>query len=361
MVVDFKLSIVAAWCAPLCAGFNFMEALLKSPVYDRVLVPMARRTMIETARKNGVPWESSVEWLAGARAWAVDAAEADVAVPAYYANKFHAYADGNLCWEAAFEQEPASRAVGARNYPAFGADGEGAFRGAFDDALASIGAAVPDGAVVVDVGCGTGVSTRRLAAAHPTASEVVGVDLSPHFLAVARALPALCAEAAGRWVNAVAADGRVTYLRADASDLPWADGSVDVVSLSLVVHELPPAATRAALAEARRVLRPGGQLWLSEMDFDTDGYVALRASPPYALIRATEPYLDVYADYGAAGVAADAAAVGFGAVRAVAATGRHFALVADASAGGPTVDDRRRETALPDTHLATWESAAKGT
>ena len=37
-------------------------------------------------------------------------------------------------------------------------------------------------------------------------------------------------------------------------------GSVDVVSLSLVIHELPPAATREVAAEALRLLKPGGQL-----------------------------------------------------------------------------------------------------
>eukprot|EP00966_Prymnesium_polylepis_P244493 5655047-Prymnesium_polylepis.1 len=46
----------------------------------------------------------------------------------------------------------------------------------------------------------------------------------------------------------------------------------------LVVHELPPSATREIAAEALRVLRPGGQMWLCEMDFDTEGFAKLRAS-----------------------------------------------------------------------------------
>ena len=45
---------------------------------------------------------------------------------------------------------------------------------------------------------------------------------------------------------------------------------------------------------------------------------------------------------------------GLGRVNAVAATGRHYALVADNVAGAEIVD-RRAETALPDTHLKTWE------
>ena len=52
------------------------------------------------------------------------------------------------------------------------------------------------------------------------------------------------------------------------------------------------------MAEAYRLLKPGGQLWVTEMDFTTEGFRKLRANPLlFSLIRATEPYLDVYADY----------------------------------------------------------------
>jgi hypothetical protein len=99
------------------------------------------------------------------------------------------------------------------------------------------------------------------------------------------------------------------------------------------------------------------------MDFQSDGFAALRANPLlFSLIRATEPYLDEYADYQPQ-LPADLVSIGFGPVRLAAATGRHFALVAtkpsstqQASGGVGTIDDRRAETAKPDTHLKTWES-----
>jgi len=329
-------------------AFNLMDALLASPLYKRVLVPMSRDMMINTARENGVPWAESVEWLRSQRDWTLDE-RADA--PAYYDAPFHAYDAGNLCWDAAFEQEVASKAVGARNYPAFGAEGETAFRKAFDDALSDAGARVPDGATVVDLGCGTGYSTRRLAERFPRASELVGVDLSPYFVAVARELPRLDT---ARWVNACVDDPRVRYVCEDAAATGLETDSADVCVLSLVVHELPPAATAEIVREASRLLRPGGQLWVTEMDFETEGYRKLRASPAYAFIRATEPYLDVYAEHGASGVAEDCVRAGLGRVNAVAATGRHYALVADNVAGAEIVD-RRAETALPDTHLKTWE------
>ena len=160
-----------------------------------------------------------------------------------------------------------------------------------------------------------------------------------------------------QWVNARESfgDARVELRRglAEATGLP--DASVDVVNLGLVIHELPPSATREIAEEAHRVLRPNGQLWITEMDFETPAFAKLRANPLlFSLIRSTEPYLDVYADYQPQ-LAADLVDLGFGSVKLAAATGRHFALVATKGAEGG-VDDRRAETAKEDTHLKTWES-----
>ena len=314
--------------------------------------------MINTAKENGVPWADAVAWIRSAHKWELDE-DVDVAVPAYYRQPFHAYEPGNLCWEAAWEAEVAGRAVGARNYPAFGADGEEAFRGAFDDALVAAGARAPAaGDAILDLGCSTGHGTRRLAAKFPDAGSLVGVDLSPYMIAVARRLPKLC-KGDNAWINVVSDDARVSYARADAASLPFVDASQNFVVLSFVAHELPPAATRDVVHEAYRVLRPGGQLWVTEMDFETEGFRKLRASPAFVFIRSTEPYLDVYADFGAAGVAEACADAGFGRVEAVAATGRHYALVAAKDGGRAAFVDRREATKLPDTHLKTWESKSK--
>ena len=117
------LLCLAAAAAPTASAFDLMSAVLKSPIYKNLLVPASRNMMINTAKENGVPWADAVAWIRGATTWELDE-DADVAVPAYYRQPFHAYEPGNLCWEAAWEAEVAGRAVGARNYPAFGADGE---------------------------------------------------------------------------------------------------------------------------------------------------------------------------------------------------------------------------------------------
>lgn len=56
------------------------------------------------------------------------------------------------------------------------------------------------------------------------------------------------------------ADQRVTLTLADASALPQPDASVDQVLLFFLLHEQPASVRRATLAEALRVLKPGGKI-----------------------------------------------------------------------------------------------------
>ena len=173
MVAVVAVALVpASTSGPSGLGRWLLNAALASPLYKAVLVPQAKATMVKTAEQNGVPWTDALAWVEARGPWVLPEQER-VTVPEYYREPFHAYESGNLCWEAAWEGEIASRAVGARNFPEAGADGELAFRGAFDDALDSLGAVVPRGGAVVDLGCATGISTRRIAANWPGAASVL--------------------------------------------------------------------------------------------------------------------------------------------------------------------------------------------
>ncbi|MEU5535754.1 class I SAM-dependent methyltransferase [Streptomyces sp. NPDC020362] len=93
---------------------------------------------------------------------------------------------------------------------------------------------------LLDAACGTGIVTRRLAAARP-GLRVTGTDLA---VGMAR-------RAAARLPG--------TILRADSRRLPFADGTFDVVTSIWLLHLLSHAAeVRAVVAECARVLRPGG-------------------------------------------------------------------------------------------------------
>jgi ubiquinone/menaquinone biosynthesis C-methylase UbiE len=93
----------------------------------------------------------------------------------------------------------------------------------------------------LDVGCGTGVLARELAAA---GLEMTGLDPSEGMLAVAREhSPA------------------VELVQGSGTDLPFEDGSFDlVVTVATLHHIAAPDAVRATLGELARVVKPGGRI-----------------------------------------------------------------------------------------------------
>lgn len=100
---------------------------------------------------------------------------------------------------------------------------------------------IPEGTRrLLDVGCGTGIVTRRLAAGRP-GLRVAGVD---------RAFE-MARRAAARLPG--------TVLLADSRRLPMCDGTFDAVTSVWLLHLLDgPDDVRAVLSECARVLRPGG-------------------------------------------------------------------------------------------------------
>jgi len=105
---------------------------------------------------------------------------------------------------------------------------------------------------ILNVPVGPGGVLPDLAAAHP-ASPIVNADISPYYLAQARATYTSTTAAAGRSPTA-----RVSFVRAAAEALPFPDASFDAVLSVYLLHELPPAVRSAVFAEWARVLAPGG-------------------------------------------------------------------------------------------------------
>ncbi|CAN0077121.1 unnamed protein product, partial [Discosporangium mesarthrocarpum] len=170
-------------------GDAIASAIVSSPVYP-LLISQAKNTMKVSAKNIGVEWDKEVEALRAARDWDAEMKKlmegSRVETPGYYMKPFHAYRRGNLCWEAAWEQELASKSVGVRNFPDDAERGEHRLRKAYETQMERLGALVEEGALLVDMGCGTGTSTRYLAEQFPNAGRVLGIELSPHMLLVGR-------------------------------------------------------------------------------------------------------------------------------------------------------------------------------
>lgn len=132
----------------------------------------------------------------------------------------------------------------------------------FRSIAADVAAVAPDGARVLEVGCGPGHLSMRLARRHGL--DVTGLDLDPAMIERARA-------------NADrAADERLpSFLVGDVASMPFADGSFDLVVSTMSMHHW--ADPTGGLAEIYRVLRPGAKalIW----DF-RPGYQPLHGDIP---------------------------------------------------------------------------------
>lgn len=106
---------------------------------------------------------------------------------------------------------------------------------------------LPPGAIVADVGTGTGFVIAGLL---DHATELVGFDESPEMLAVAR--------------EKFAAYPQVQFQQAEGQHIPEQDGRFDAVFANMYLHHIPDPT--AAIAEMVRILKPGGKLVITDLD-----------------------------------------------------------------------------------------------
>ncbi len=274
----------------------------------------ARQMMIKRAEKIGVHWMDEVATLRS-RQWETELAQIQnpqLSYPEYYLRTFHAYEEGNLSWESAFEVEVAARAVHAGIWPDAGAQGDARLRQSHYEILKGRLSQEPQD--ILDLGCSVGMSTFALQQLYPQA-KITGLDLSPYFLAVAKYRAQQHQSATSiNWVHAAA----------ESTGLP--DASFDLVSIFLLCHELPQSPTRQIFSEVRRLLRPGGHVAIMDMNPQSEIYQKM---PPYilTLLKSTEPYLDDYFKLDIAQALVDS---GFADVNITPNTPRHRTVIAQA-------------------------------
>lgn len=129
---------------------------------------------------------------------------------------------------------------------------------------------------VLDLGCGFGKSTFAFALAAPTA-RVEGVDLSASCLMLAaHDAPA-------------ALQTRLAFRQADAAATGLPAGAYDIVTSTMLLHEMPEVAVRALIAECGRLVAPGGAV--VHLDFLPPRDPLLRLLFAGHAYRNNEPYL----------------------------------------------------------------------
>ncbi|MGC1219890.1 MAG: class I SAM-dependent methyltransferase [Phormidesmis sp.] len=265
---------------------RFVNLLIQTKPIYRLMKTQARKVLIQTAEKNGIPWRENYEAFAasGIEQTLTDVANSNITYPDYYQAPFHAYEQGNLCWAAAFEAESATYSMALRVWPKESLTWQAAqnrLRSSFHDVLTQYGpSSVKD---ILDVGCSVGISTRTLHAYyqqqqnHPV--RTVGLDLSPYMLAVAKAQDK---------------DGSISqWIHTKAEDTGLTGASFDLVTMQFVIHELPRHITQAIFKEAYRLLRAGGALAI--VDNNPQSPVIQKLPPVlFTLMKSTEPWSDDY-------------------------------------------------------------------
>lgn len=159
-------------------------------------------------------------------------------------------------------------------------------RVAINDLKRLIDTPLPAAPVVVDAGCGQGISFRLLAEAFRPA-RIVGIDFHEPSLALARNAARTCPPHVA-----------IDVMHGNCASLPLPDASADIVFCHQTFHHL--VEQEHALAEFRRVLKPGGVLLFAE---STDAYIKswvirLLFRHPMHVQKSADGYLGMIRDAG---------------------------------------------------------------
>jgi ubiquinone/menaquinone biosynthesis C-methylase UbiE len=296
---------------------RFVNLLIKTkPIYS-IMQRQARQVLIKTAEKNGIPWRKNYQELEQSTAKNLldSLTNQDVVYPDYYQVPFHAYDEGNLCWQAAYEAASATYSMGLRvwkNESLTWQEAQQRLRNSFYEILEQyIPETITD---ILDLGCSVGISTlalhRYFSQQQNSSINTIGLDLSPYMLAVAKTTDTQ--QEIFQWVHGL---GESTGLDSN---------SLDMVTLQFVIHELPRHATKQIFQEVLRILKPGGVIGIVD---NNPASPVIQGLPPvlFTLMKSTEPWSD---DYYTFNVESALQEVGFDYQATIASDPRHRTIVA---------------------------------
>ena len=292
---------------PKWAGSNDLlstavNALINFKPLFGVMKIAARNTLIDTAEKNGIPWRERARDLIGKQNLLErnleDLVDRSIVYPSYYVQEFHAYDEGNLNWQAAVECESATLSMALRVWPKdslTSTEAQDRLRSSFLSSVCSFikerAKIATDPERILDVGASVGISTFYLARAFPQAKQILGLDLSPHFLAVAHQRQKSEAEVQRLWSSDKLE--RITWKHANMEQSGLRDNDFDLTCSSFMFHELPQKESADIIREMYRVTKFGGVVAITDNNPKSP---IIQNLPPvlFTLMKSTEPHSDEY-------------------------------------------------------------------
>ncbi|CAM9433445.1 unnamed protein product [Chrysoparadoxa australica] len=265
--------------------FKVLDGLFSWPLFNAALFGIYRKQMVTKAENMGIQWTRFLQDLNSKQdtlnRLQVEMTDKDVVIPDYYYAPVHAYADGNLCWDSAMEEDLWSKLMIAPLYDN-SVHGDVIMR---KDWLDTCEKYMPVDQVknIIDLGCGTGLSMYMIQNKWKYA-DLLGIDLSTYKLAIS-GLKLL------RKPDDVQKKVTLRHGPAEATGEP--DGKYDLATICLVNHESPEQVSINMFNEAHRVLRKGGVFTI--LDLDKNNLEILLENPFVAAVyKQTEPYMAEY-------------------------------------------------------------------
>jgi ubiquinone/menaquinone biosynthesis C-methylase UbiE len=230
-------------------------AVSKDTLFERFLAPLAQFVINQDELRElsrSIDWETECDRICNPT----------VLYPSYYSEQnFHGIQGGYLTPSAAVTYDPITHYALPPN--------ETWVRQSLLDAIRV------KPSRILDLGCGTGSTTLMLKRTFPEA-EIVGLDLSPYMLVMAE-------------YKAKKANLEIHWRHGKAEKTHLESGSFDLITASLLCHELPPEISEAMLKESFRLLKSGGEMIV------LDGTQRLLRQTEWLNQIFEEPYIRSYA------------------------------------------------------------------
>ena len=258
-----------------------------------------KKYFVYCATQVGVPWKEYYDL--GATNMNIllknylEINQPSIVYPDYYMQPFHSYVDGNLNWEASLEVVAATISISANYWPLASASSAHSWmRGNTTSAIrnqilnyeSTLPTAPRNTGKILDIGCSVGASTKFLIEAFPDKDEVDAIDLSPYFLSAAMFYHKKPTSPIFTTQNK-----KIVYHHMIAENMTFPSNSYDIVSISFLLHEVPTKTAEEILAQAFRVLRPGGTISIVDLSKKK-----IKALPQFhiAFFELTEPHIRQY-------------------------------------------------------------------
>jgi ubiquinone/menaquinone biosynthesis C-methylase UbiE len=161
---------------------------------------------------------------------------------------------------------------------------------------------------VIDICSGTGTLSLMLAERLSGTGEIQGIEISKYQLAIAR----------GKKIP-----DNVTFKQGDAQHLPFDDSYFDRAVIFGALHEIPRDARRSILAQARRVLKPGGRIVILEHNRPARTWRAVL----YRFLEWPSPEYSTYVDLLESGLQNEIAGAGFRVLDIAVVASQYFQVV----------------------------------